>query len=112
MVNVIMPVVSLTYVFCEKISSFCRTLTLSLGRGLKKSLSKNVKALSIARVLAGTEQQSMAASYSITWPQHYVYKWISDCSADNIVARAVQYLVDTGGSQRNNKSHYFHQLRS
>lgn len=33
-------------------------------------------------------------------------------SADNIVARAVQYLVDTGGSQRNNKSHYFHQLRS
>lgn len=40
-----------------------------------------VKALSVASEPAGPELRSMAASYSITWPQHYVHKWISDWSA-------------------------------
>lgn len=42
---------------------------------------KKVKALSVAGEFAGMELRSMAASYSITWPQHYVHKWISDWSA-------------------------------
>lgn len=49
--------------------------------GERRGEGGDVKALSVAGALAGTELRSMAASYSITWPQHYVHKWISEWSA-------------------------------
>lgn len=61
-----------------------------------------MEALSIARPHAGTQLQSMAAPYSITWPGHYESKWISrlECTAVLItVAQRQQHNVTIGVSK-------------
>lgn len=52
-----------------------------ITRQEERPLTPNITALSSASRHAGKEPQSMAAPYSITWPQHNAPKWISDWSA-------------------------------